>query len=129
MELDTAIKSSIERLISEENNPTERARLLVLLQISNALTDLSEKNKTLEKEIQSSGEFISQKRRADDRFAGARKLAAALFFIVQAGGGWFIYQIHDVPNKIKADLTAIERRVFIIENKIIPTSPTKDQIQ
>ena len=73
MELDTAIKSTIERLISEENSPTERARLLILLQISNALTDLSEKNKTLEKEIKSSDEFINQKRRADDPDESRRK--------------------------------------------------------
>lgn len=127
--MDTVIKSTIERLISEENNATERARLLILLQISNSLTDLSEKNEILEKEIKASGEFINHRRRADDRYAGARKLAASLFFVVQAASGWFLYQIYEVPNKIKADLTAIERRVFVIENKIIPTSPTKDQIQ
>ena len=127
--MDTVIQSSIERLISEEDNATERARLLILLQISNALTDLSEKNKTLEKEIKASGEFINLRRRADDRYAGARKLAASCFFIVQAASGWFIYQIYETPKKIMADLTAIERRVFVIENKIMPVSPTKDLIQ
>ena len=124
MELDTAIKSTIERLISEENNPTTRARLLILLQISNSLTDLYEKDKTIEKEIKASGEFINLHKRADDRYAGARKLAASLFFVVQAASGWVLYQMVDVPKKIMADVTAIERRVFVIENKL--TLPTKE---
>lgn len=116
--MNDAIKASIERLIEEEDNSTERARLLILLQISNSLSDLSEKNQSLEKEIKSSGEYINLKRRADDRYAGARKLAASLFFVVQAASGWFIYQMVDLPKKITSDLVALERRVFIAENKI-----------
>lgn len=127
--MNNAIKESIERLISEENNPTERARLLILLQISNSLSDLSQKNQSLEKEIKTSEEYINLKRRADDRYAGARKLAASLFFVVQSASGWFLYQIYEVPKKITADLVALERRVFVVENKIIQSSPTKDLIK
>lgn len=116
--MNTEIKATIERLIEQENSPVERGRLLVLLQISNVMSDLSEKNKQLEDKIASAGEYIQRNRRASDRYAGARKLAGSLFFIVQAATGWFVYQLTEVPKKINSDIVAIERRLFVVEQHI-----------
>ena len=116
--MNTEIKATIERLIEQEDNAVERGRLLVLLQISNVMTDIAEKNKDLESKISESQNFINHSRRASDRYAGARKVIASLFFVGQAVSGWFIYQLVDVPKKITADLVAVERRVFILESSL-----------
>lgn len=116
--MNNEIKATIERLISEEDSATERARLLVLLQISNVMTDINEKNKQLESKITESQNFINHQRRASDRYAGAKKVLIALAVVVQAVGGYYISQIIDYPKKINNDLIALERRVFILESDL-----------
>lgn len=116
--MNTEIKATIERLIEQENSPLERGRLLVLLQISNVMTDLSEKNKQLETKIAESQNFINHQRRASDRYAGAKKVLIGLAVVVQAVGGYYISQIIDYPKKINNDLIALERRVFILESDL-----------
>lgn len=116
--MNTEIKATIERLISEEDSATERARLLVLLQISNVMSDINEKNKQLESKITESQNFINHQRRASDRYAGAKKIIIAVAVASQAVGGYFISQIIDYPKKTTADIVALERRVFMLESSL-----------
>lgn len=112
------IKKTIERLIAEEDSNVERARLLVLLQISNLITDINIRQVELEDKIVHADEFIQQNRRASDRFAGAKKVVIALAIAVQATTGYFLAELLDAPNKFKQELVVIDRRLAVVEAQV-----------
>lgn len=112
------IKQTIERLIAEEDSNVERARLLVLLQISNLITDINTRQVELEDKIVYADQYIQQNRRASDRFAGAKKVVIALAIGVQATTGYFLAELLDAPNKFKQDLVVIDRRLAVVEAQV-----------
>lgn len=112
------IQKTIERLIAEEDSNVERGRLLVLLQISNLITDINNRQVELEDKIVHADKYIQQNRRASDRFAGAKKVVIALAVAVQATTGYFLMELLDAPNKFKQDLIVIDRRLAVIEAQV-----------
>ena len=117
------IKKTIERLIAEEDSNVERARLLVLLQISNLITDISIRQAELEDKIVHADEYIEQNRRASDRFAGAKKVVIALAIGVQGTTGYFLAELLDAPNKFKQELVVIDRRLTVVETEVTTAKP------
>lgn len=117
------IKKTIERLIAEEDSNVERARLLVLLQISNLITDINIRQVELEDKIVHADQYIQQNRRASDRFAGAKKVVIALAVAVQATTGYFLMELLDTPTKFKQELIVIDRRLAVIEARLRPPIP------
>ncbi|MDD2988938.1 MAG: hypothetical protein PHI64_08250 [Zoogloea sp.] len=117
------IKKTIERLIAEEDSNVERARLLVLLQISNLITDINARQVELEDKIVHADQYIQQNRRASDRFAGAKKVVITLAVAVQATTGYFLMELLDTPNKFKQELVVIDRRLAVIEAQLKSHAP------
>lgn len=121
--MNNEIKKTIERLIAEEDSNVERARLLVLLQISNLITDINTRQVELEDKIVHADQYIQQNRRASDRFAGAKKVVIALAVAVQATTGYFLMELLDTPAKFKQELVVIDRRLAVIEAQLKSHTP------
>lgn len=112
------IKRTLERLIQEEDSNVERARLLVLLQISNLIADINQRQVELEQKVSSTDTYIQQNRRASDKYAGAKKVVITIAVAVQAATGYFLMDLLDTPNKFKQELVIIDRRLAVIENQL-----------
>lgn len=117
------ITKKIEELIQTEDSPAERVRLMLLLQISNILSDISKSNSEViarlddtEHKIES---HILHNRRAEDKFSGAKKVVAALFFVVQGGFGYIGYQVIEAPKKQQEAIIQIDKRLAVLEARII----------
>ena len=117
------ITKKIEELIQAEDAPAERVRLMLLLQISNILSDISKSNSEViarldatENKIES---HIIHNRRAEDKFSGMKKVLAGLFFVAQAGLGYVGYQLIEVPKKQQEAIIQIDKRLTVLEARII----------
>lgn len=116
------ITSKIETLIQEENSPSERVRLMLLLQISSILSDISESNSEviarLDKTEEKIEAHIIHNRRTEDKFSGAKKALAALFFVAQGGLGYLAYQMIEAPKKTQEAVILIDKRLTVLESRI-----------
>lgn len=119
---DNIITKKIEELIQQEDSPAERVRLMLLLQISNILSDISKSNdevlNRLEKTEQKIESHIIHNRRTEDKFSGAKKALATLFFIFQGALGYIAYQVIDVPKQNKEAVILLDKRLSILESRI-----------
>lgn len=116
------ITKKIEELIQAEDSPAERVRLMLLLQISNILSDISKSNEEVLSRIDKTEEKIEShiihNRRAEDKFSGAKKVVAALFFVVQGALGYLAYQMIETPKKTQEAVILIDKRLSILEARI-----------
>lgn len=119
---DNIITKKIQELIQQEDSPAERVRLMLLLQISEILSDISKSNGEvllrLEKTEAKIESHIVHNRRESDKLSGIKKTLAALFFVAQAGLGYIAYQVVEVPKKSQEAIIAIDKRLSILESRI-----------
>lgn len=116
------ITSKIETLIQEENSASDRVRLMILLQISSILSDISKSNSEVIARLDATeakiDSHILHNRRVEDKFAGAKKVLAALFIVAQAGFGYIGYQVIETPKRQQEAIIHIDKRLAVLESKV-----------
>ena len=116
------ITKKIEALIEVENNPVERSRLMLLMQMSALLADINNVHieilGRLEETETKISDHILQNRRIEDRFLGAKKALAAIFVVAQGGIGYIGYQLIDAPKQQQTAIIDIDKRLSVLETKV-----------
>ena len=116
------ITKKIEALIEVENNPVERARLMLLMQMSALLAESNNMHAEIIDRLDISetklSEHILQSIRVEDRFIGAKKVLTALFLVAQGVIGYIGYHLIDAPKQQQTAIIDIDKRLSVLETKV-----------